>query len=86
MDSTFTPIMIPRLIFWAIAIYFLYRFVFNFLIPVLIAGGKIKKQMKDMREHVNGFNHTGPFEKNTKIKKEEKIEKKGDYIDFEEIK
>ncbi len=78
--------MMPRLIFWAIVAFILYRFVFNFLIPILIAGSKIRAQMKNMREQVNGFNNPAPKENNPATKKEENVEKKGEYIDFEEIK
>ena len=78
--------MITRLIFWAIVAYILYRFVFNFLIPILIAGSKIRAQLKNMREQVNGFNNPSTNESSSTIRKEEQSEKAGEYIDFEEIK
>lgn len=74
-----------KYIFWTIVIYFLIRFVFNFLIPVFRATRQMRSQVKDfqnkMEEEQNFRNNanstTGPQQKPAARK---------DYIDFEEIK
>ena len=73
-----------RYIFWAIAIYFLVRFIFNFVIPVYRATRQMKSQVRDFQQRMqeekapeDGFQQT-PNNKSSV--------KEGDYIDFEEIK
>jgi hypothetical protein len=75
-------------IFTIIACYFLYRFVFGFVIPIVIATKTVRAKMKDMNEetaesespHTSSSNRT--FHKNEPSSQAAK----GDYIDFEEIK
>lgn len=81
-----------KYIFIALAIYFLYRFIFNFIIPLY----KVSKQMKgQMREFQSRMNPNGqPFQEpgyqqqqaqqNTAGKSASSTE--GEYIDFEEVK
>lgn len=74
-----------KYIFWTIVIYFLIRFIFNFLVPVFRATRQMRSQVRDfqnkMEEEQNfrsGANNTAnPDHKSTARK---------DYIDFEEIK
>lgn len=72
-------------LFWALGLYILIRFVFNFVIPVFRATRQMKSQMRDFQnrmqnnqeqenEHSNARQHSKP------------TVKQGDYIDFEEIK
>jgi hypothetical protein len=72
-----------KYIFWAIAIYLLVRFIFNFVIPVYRATRQMKGQMRDFQERMQqGQEAPQEFEQkqgNQKVKE-------GDYIDFEEIK
>jgi hypothetical protein len=76
-----------KYIFWALVIYFLVRFVINFLIPVVRAGRQMRNQMKDFQEKMNqqtqfqGGNNTNNY-----APKQENKARAGDYIDFEEIK
>ena len=72
-------------LFWAIGLYILIRFVFNFVIPVFRATRQMKSQMRDFQnrmhnnqEHENGHADTR--------KQSKPSVKQGDYIDFEEIK
>lgn len=66
-------------------IYLLYKFIFDFIIPVYESSKKIKKQFgemqdrmqQDMRNYQNQPKPQSP---------PPGPEKKGDYIDFEEIK
>ncbi|MEJ0104213.1 MAG: hypothetical protein WDO19_17340 [Bacteroidota bacterium] len=45
--------MFWKIILWAFLIYIIYRFVFEFLIPVYKATQKIKKGFRDMQEKAN---------------------------------
>lgn len=77
-----------KIIFWVITIYFLYRLVFNFIIPVWRVSSKMRHQVREFQEtmnarqghsnptgNANGFNTTpDPTPK-----------KEGEYIEFEEI-
>lgn len=66
-------------------IYLLYKFIFDFIIPIYESSKKIKKQFGEMQEKMdsdikNYQGHSGPSQQAQSVKKE------GDYIDFEEIK
>lgn len=66
-------------------LYMLYKFIFDFIIPVYESSKKIKKQFGEMQDKMesNLKNYQGgskPAEPAPNAKKE------GDYIDFEEIK
>ena len=72
-----------RYIFLALTLYFLYRFVFHFLIPVLRVSNKMKQQVRDFQERMqeqqtNAYRQSDQESTSTK--------KEGDYIDFEEVK
>lgn len=78
-----------KYIFWTIVIYFLIRFIFNFVIPVFRATRQMRSQVKDFQSRMqdeqqkqqsfqNNAGTTAPKEK-SKVTSEE-------YIDFEEIK
>ena len=72
-----------KYLFWAITIYLLVRFIFNFVIPVYRATRQMKSQMRDFQSKMQGDEQTQPdFNKDPEKSKV----KKGDYIDFEEIK
>lgn len=64
-------------------IYLLYKFIFDFIIPIYESSKKIKKQFGEMQEKMdndiqNYQSHSSPSQPAPK--------KEGDYIDFEEIK
>ena len=80
--------MFWKIILWAFLIYIIYRFVFEFLIPVYKATQKIKKGFRDMQEKANGnVNHqqqnTSATNNDTNESKKETL---GEYIDFEDVK
>lgn len=82
--------MIPFLL-WSIVLYLLFRFIFNFLIPLITATRQIRTKMKDMQGNVQDFqerNANQPFnDKREQPPQDYKTNSsKGDYIDFEEIK
>lgn len=76
--------MIVRVILFALLIYFLYRFIFHFLIPV----SKVTREMKSkMNEFQNRMQQQGFQTQPQQPAKETAPPKKaGDYIDFEEVK
>jgi hypothetical protein len=73
-----------KYLFWAIGLYILIRFIFNFVIPVYRATRQMKGQMRDfqsrMQQGQEGFEQQQTAEKNNSGVKQ------GDYIDFEEVK
>lgn len=71
-----------KYLFWAIAIYFLVRFIFNFVIPVYRATRQMKGQVREFQERMQGQTPPPDFEQQQAKPKV----KEGDYIDFEEIK
>ena len=73
-----------RYIFWAIAIYFLVRFIFNFVIPVYRATRQMKSQVRDFQQRMQG--EQAPEDGFQQTPKNKSSVKEGDYIDFEEIK
>jgi hypothetical protein len=72
-----------KYLFWAIAIYFLVRFIVNFVIPVYRATRQMKNQVKDFQSRMHQQNQA---EQDLEQKKANPKVKEGDYIDFEEIK
>lgn len=72
-----------RYILIAFALYFGYRFLVGFLIPVVVAALRIRKQFEAVRNN-QGFQQT--TSQSTKEKKGSAKSPKDDYIDFEEIK
>ena len=76
-------------IFWSIVFYLLFRFVFNFLIPVIRASRHMRRQMRNFQEKMNQANQQSPFGEtvnhyNSNPNPGSKA-KSGDYIDFEEV-
>ena len=71
-------------VIWAIIIYVLIRFIFNFVIPVFRATRRMKAQMRDFQEKMNeqSFQSTHP---NPQPQKRAPQKQEGDYIDFEEV-
>jgi len=69
-------------------LYLLYKFIFDFIIPVYESSKKIKKQFGEMQEKMqNNMNQYQNQQKAALSSPVEKPEKKeGDYIDFEEVK
>jgi hypothetical protein len=79
--------MLAEIFFYAIAIYLLYKIIFDFIIPVSQAGRQMKQQFKDANEHVrqqtNNFQQQNEQQNNAQPKSKKVV---GDYIDFEEVK
>lgn len=75
--------MTLRIIIIGLVLYFAYRFIFHFLIPVSKAAAnmkqKINKFQNQVHEQQNSF-------KNTQKTEPRPQSKAGDYIDYEEVK
>ena len=80
--------MFWKIILWAFLIYIIYRFVFEFLVPVYKATQKIKKGFRDMQEKVNeNVNQQQQNASSTNSDtNQNKKETLGEYIDFEDVK
>jgi hypothetical protein len=78
-------------IFTIIALYFFFRLIFGFVIPVLLATRNVRTKMKDMNQKMADFESARPTSSSSSNGTYHKDEPatssaKGDYIDFEEIK
>jgi len=81
--------MILQYLLWGLLIYFVYRFVFNFLVPVVRASRQIKRQVRDFQSRMQEQNQQsqGPeHTPNNNSSAQRTTASKGDYIDFEEVK
>lgn len=83
--------MIFEYIFWAFAFYWLFRFVFNFVVPVFRVTRQMKEQVRDFNTTASNqrFNEPTPQYNNNNTSSSAKAAEKpkmGDYIDFEEVK
>lgn len=77
--------MILRFLFFFILFYLLYKLLVDFIIPVYKTTRKLKKGFKAMNEHMQQNASAQANSSNGSIPKKP-AEKKGDYIDFEEVK
>jgi hypothetical protein len=75
--------MILRIIIWILLAYFAYKFIFNFLVPVLKVSGRMRRQMKEFQQRAE--QQQPPVEPPSNNTSTSKI-KAGEYIDFEEVK
>lgn len=81
-----------RFLYYFIAFYLLYRFIFNFLIPVISTSFKVKKHFnqakQQMQEQMN-HEYVRQNQANTSQHKNTSVHTDkigGEYIDFEEVK
>ncbi len=79
---------LSEIFFLAIVLYLLYRFVFNFLLPVVRTTKQVRQQFRNMQEGVGGEQHFTTGEKVQQKPQRPSGGKPpaGDYIDFEEVK
>ncbi|MGC4035432.1 MAG: hypothetical protein QM764_05675 [Chitinophagaceae bacterium] len=77
--------MVLKIFLICFFLYILYRFVFNFLLPVYKTTQKLKKGFRDMHEKVNEANNNQQ-KATQQPQPEQKKEQLGEYIDFEDIK
>jgi len=91
---------LSEIFFLAVVLYVLYRFVFNFVVPIAKTTRQVRQQFRNMQEM---HNQQDPFQgsygnqetngrqsygspASTQPKKPTSNDKGGEYIDFEEIK
>ncbi len=82
---------LSEIFFLAIVLYLLYRFVFNFLLPVVRTTRQVREQFRNMQE---GMGQQNSFSSNEQVQQQEPRNQEraggkppaGDYIDFEEVK
>lgn len=66
-------------------LYLLYKFIFDFIIPIYESSKRIKKQFGEMQEKMQ--NDMNTYQSQQRPPHPEPASKKeGDYIDFEEVK
>lgn len=86
-----------KVLFWCLAIYFLYRFIFGLVIPVSRTASQLKKKMAEMQAE-QAYQQQEAFQSRQNYTQEKQSSggsgkgtytntaSKGDYLDFEEVK
>ncbi|MBS1603424.1 MAG: hypothetical protein JST42_12210 [Bacteroidetes bacterium] len=80
---------LSEIFFLAIVLYLLYRFIFNFLLPVVRTTRQVREQFRNMQEGANGDPGAGSGPTSQQQPRQEQKPKQppvGEYIDFEEVK
>jgi hypothetical protein len=67
-------------------IYFLYRLVFDFIIPIYRSSKKVKEHMEEMQHRMQDSLHQQQRHANTPPPEKAKRVREGEYIDYEEVK
>lgn len=78
--------MFMRYLLYALLIYLVYRFIFNFIIPVYKTTRQVKKEFGNMKSRMEEHMNQQYAEQQKSSPSADKKEKVGDYIDFEEVK
>ena len=73
-------------IIWTFIFYWLFRFIFNFLLPVLRATRQMKGKMQDFNSRMGGQGNYQGAAGNASSTPPPRTKTKDDYIDFEEVK
>lgn len=77
---------LSEIFFLAIVLYLLYRFIFNFLLPVVRTTRQVRQQFRNMQENMGpqqGFEQSQPKQPSRPSSGKPSV---GEYIDFEEVK
>jgi Sec-independent protein translocase protein TatA len=83
--------MLLKILLWGIVIYYLYKFVFGVVVPVSKTAGEMKQKMNEMQKAQEQFlkqqkQQQEQFQQQQQTAQDNLKPKKGDYIEFEEIK
>ena len=82
--------MLLRALFWILLAYFIYKFVFDFLAPVLKVSLRMRQQMKDFQRHAGeqpaNNQQSTSNQQSAAADNSKPTAKAGEYIDFEEVK
>lgn len=79
--------MLAEIFFYGVVIYLIYKFIFDFVVPVSHAGKQMKQQFKDAGDRMQQASNA--YQSNQAAPKKDSQPSKtvvGDYIDFEEVK
>lgn len=74
-----------QFIFYVFLAYLLYQFVFRLALPIYRTTRQVRKGFREMQERMNQHQQPRPSQHGTRSTTSE-TNKKGDYIDFEEVK
>lgn len=77
-----------KILLYAFLLYIAYRFIFGFIIPVYRTTRQVKKQFREMHERMNEHmrQQEEQFNQASNQQPQKPQNKKGDYIEFEDIK
>jgi uncharacterized protein YneF (UPF0154 family) len=77
-----------KILLYAFLIYIAYRFIFGFIIPVYRTTRQVKKQFREMHERMNEHmkQQEQQFNQTPEQEPQKPQDRKGDYIEFEELK
>jgi len=75
--------MIIRVLVWFLVAYLAYKFLFDFLIPIITVARRMKRQVKDFNQQQQ--QQQGGQSANGNKNSTPPKEKAGDYIDFEDV-
>jgi len=78
--------MLMKIILWGIVIYFIYRFVFNVVMPVSKATSQMKDKIREMQDAQMRQQQQNNEPVHQQQPQESSTNKAGEYIDFEEVK
>lgn len=79
-------IMLLRYLLYGLVLYFLFRFIFRFVIPVTKAARSMKKQMNEFQARMQEQQQQHAAPQQPQASKQPLTPKEGDYIEFEEVK
>ena len=77
---------LSEIFFLGIVLYLLYRFVFNFLLPVVRTTRQVRRQFMNMQDTMQGQGRAQEQPRPQPKQETPSNGKMGEYIDFEEIK
>ena len=75
-----------KLIFYGLLFYFLYKLIFDFIIPVSKATGQIKSKIREAQEQQRRFQEQQQSQSSQQFQQKEAPPSDAEYIDFEEVK
>jgi hypothetical protein len=78
---------LPEIFFFAIVFYVLYRFIFNFVVPIARTTRQVRQQFRNMQEGAGqSYNEESRRNEAPTPERKPNTDKVGEYIDFEEVK
>jgi hypothetical protein len=82
--------MFLKIVLWGIGLYFLYKFIYGFVLPVYRTTRTVRRQFRDVQSKMNEqFRAQQQQQEQSRQQQEQASRSKqvvGDYIEFEEVK